>query len=201
MLTSNLFPPRHCMCAKSESHIHAHAASPASLTPYVTINARGRVFCTSLHTLRQYPNSLLDQLFTPPIQLPYVRGQYALDVDPTAFSLVLDTLRDGYTILPTNLAALAEFQGLARTFGVPILNVVTLNDNPVREESYTVECFDFEHVTYYGRLGFQVKTQTETSTMMSHLTRYQCVRALVLMAERENTVEGIDACAWIMMLL
>jgi uncharacterized protein YjbI with pentapeptide repeats len=70
----------------------------------VTVDVGGRLFKTTLTTLRKYPSSLLGMLFSPRFQLrKQSDGSVFLDRDGDAFALLLAWLRND--LVPTDLSA------------------------------------------------------------------------------------------------
>ncbi|XP_061640577.1 BTB/POZ domain-containing protein KCTD6a isoform X1 [Phyllopteryx taeniolatus] len=67
----------------------------------VTLNVGGRLYCTSLTTLRRYPDSMLGAMFRGDVpSLRDARGNYFIDRDGTLFRYILNFLRSSELTLP-----------------------------------------------------------------------------------------------------
>ncbi|XP_022690838.1 BTB/POZ domain-containing protein kctd15-like isoform X4 [Varroa jacobsoni] len=99
-------------------------AAASRYTAPVHIDVGGTIYTSSLETLTKYPESRLGKLFNGsiPIVLDSLKQHYFIDRDGKMFRHVLNFLRTGILVLPTDFAELALLVEEARFYDIPSLN-------------------------------------------------------------------------------
>ena len=101
----------------------------------VALNVGGKVFSTSLTTLRKHPGSVIAQMFTEPIAVHRDdMGHYFVDRNGDVFEFILDYLRDGYLYLPDDAVRVLQLKRELAFYGLPVanhLNTAVQTQNPL----------------------------------------------------------------------
>ncbi|XP_033095908.1 BTB/POZ domain-containing protein KCTD16-like [Anneissia japonica] len=93
------------------------------------LNVGGREFTTTLSTLRKHSGSVIAEMFADPtILVKDNRGKYFIDRDGDLFRYILDYLRDGRIILPSNYENVNRLIAEAEYFRLPQLVALLSED-------------------------------------------------------------------------
>jgi len=94
----------------------------------VHLNVGGARFTTHIGTLRTYRESVLCNMFTPPIAAPRDPrdGSYFIDRNPTVFPYILDYLRTGTLVVPRDPLQYSMLRREVGFFGFPIAGQLPL---------------------------------------------------------------------------
>ena len=95
----------------------------------VQLNVGGKMFTTSVNTLRAQNGSLLAEMFTPPYSCPYdkEKGIFFIDRNGSCFEAILDYLRSGTLIVPRDPVEYTALRRECRHYRLSISNKLPHN--------------------------------------------------------------------------